>query len=77
MSQKKKPYVQTVILGIISIAAYVYLLTHQDVFTNLFTRGGMYAALPLVAVFFVSFVHGPFASNVLSLMGIEAAKKKK
>ena len=40
-----------------------------------FTKGGMYAALPIVTVFAFSFVHGAFTSNLWSLLGIEATKK--
>jgi hypothetical protein len=35
----------------------------------------MYAALPVATVFFFSFAHGAFASNLWSLLGIEAMKK--
>jgi hypothetical protein len=42
-----------------------------------FTRGGIYAALPILAAFFFSFLHGAFASNVLSVLGLEAAKSRK
>ena len=40
-----------------------------------FTKGGIYAALPIVTVFAFSFVYGPFTSNLWSLLGIEATKK--
>jgi hypothetical protein len=40
-----------------------------------FHKGGIYAALPIVTVFAVSFVHGAFASNLWSLLGVEATKK--
>ena len=40
-----------------------------------FTKGGIFAALPIVTVFAFSFVHASFASNLWSLLGIEATKK--
>jgi hypothetical protein len=75
-TSKKKPIVKMIIMGIISLSAYGVVFTHQDLVTRYFTKGGYYAALPIVAVFFFSFVHGPFANYVLSVLGIEPKKKK-
>jgi hypothetical protein len=38
------------------------------------TKGGMFAAVPIVTVFLVSFVHGAFASNLWTCLGITARK---
>lgn len=73
--KKKKPYLMTVVFGVISLSAYVALFTHQGWVTDTFTKGGYYAAYPIVAAFFFSFVHGAFASNLLSMLGLEAKKK--
>jgi hypothetical protein len=73
---KKKPIGKMVIFGIISLSAYFMVFTHQDIITEYATKGGYYAALPIIAVFFFSFVHAPFASYVLSVLGIEPKKKK-
>ncbi len=75
--QKKKPYLKAIILGIISIFSYVALFSNQEIVTNISTKGGVYSALPILAVFYFSLIHGAFASNILSMLGIEAAKKKK
>lgn len=72
----KKPYMKAVVYGVISIASYVAVLTNQEAITGLFTRGKWYAALPIVTVFFFSFVHGAFANYALSAMGMEAKKKR-
>jgi hypothetical protein len=74
---KKKPIGKMILLGIISITAYILVFTHQELVTNYATRGGIYAAIPIAAVFFFSFVHGPFASYVLNVLGIEPKKKNK
>jgi hypothetical protein len=37
----------------------------------------VYTTLPIVTVFYFSFLHGAFASNVLSVLGLEAAKSRK
>jgi hypothetical protein len=75
-TSKKKPIVKMIIMGIISLSAYIAVFTNQDIITKYATKGGYYAALPIVAVFFFSFVHGPFANYVLSVLGIEPKKKK-
>jgi hypothetical protein len=76
-SSKKKPYGAAIILGIISVALYVGLLTQQEVVNEYFTKGGVYAFLPIVAAFLFSFVHGNFTGNFWTVLGIEASKKKK
>lgn len=74
---KKKPYGAAILMGIISISLYVLLLSKQDVLNEYFGRGGMYAFLPIITAFIFSFVHGSFTGNFWTLLGIEAAKKKK
>jgi hypothetical protein len=79
MSERKmkKPYMKAIIFGIISIASYLYLFQNSTLVMDTFTRGGAYAALPIAAAFYFSFMHGAFASNVLDVMGLEAKTKKK
>ncbi len=76
-SSKKKPYGAAIILGIISLALYVGLLTQQEFVNEYFTKGGVYAFLPIAAAFLFSFVHGNFTGNFWTLLGVEASKKKK
>ena len=73
--KKKKPYLMTVVVGAVSLVMYVALFTHQEWVTETFTKGGYYAAYPIVAAFLFSFIHGAFASNLLSSLGLEAKKK--
>ena len=42
---------------------------------TMFTKGGLYALLPVAAVFVFSYVHGNFASYVWTSLGIEASNK--
>lgn len=74
--EKKKPYVQMIIFGLISLASYGALFTNERLVTEVFTRGGYYAAFPIVTAFWFSFMHGAFGSNLLSVLGLEAKKKK-
>lgn len=76
-SAKKKPTGKMILLGIISIALYVILLTKQDTVISYFGRGGLYAVLPIATALLFSFVHGSFTGNFWTVLGIEASKKKK
>jgi hypothetical protein len=75
-SIKKKPYGKLVVFGAVVITLYSVLLMHQGLVNDYFTRGGLYAFLPIAAAFLISFVHGNFTGNFWTLLGIEAKKKK-
>ena len=66
---------RTIGLGLGSVALYAAVFTNSDAVMTYFTRGGVFAALPIITVFAFSFVYGPFTSNLWSLLGIEATKK--
>mgnify|MGYP000081805501 CR=1 FL=1 len=76
-SLKKKPYGKMILMGIISIALYVILLLKQDIINQYSGRGGAYAFLPIATAFIFSFFHGSFTGNFWTVLGIEAAKKRK
>jgi hypothetical protein len=76
-STKKKPIGKMLFMGILSIALYATLLLKQDLVNSTFAKGGMYAFLPIIAAFVFSYFHGSFTGNFWTVMGIEAAKKKK
>ncbi len=72
---KKKPVAKTVAFGAVSVALYAAVFMNAGAVMQLFTKGGIYAALPILTVFAFSFAHGTFASNFWSLLGIEAMKR--
>lgn len=74
---KKKPVGKMLLTGIISIALYAALLLNQDIINSYFGKGGFYALLPIITAFIFSFIHGSFTGNFWTVLGIEAAKKKK
>ena len=74
--KKKKPYAMALIMGVVSIGSYLAIFFNQETVTDFSTRNGYFIALPIVAAFYFSFIHGAFASSVLSVLGIEAKKKK-
>jgi hypothetical protein len=75
--QKKKPYLQTVLFGVVSIALYVLLLSKQDLINENVAKGGFYALLPIAMAFAFSFFHGNFTGCFWTSCGIEASKKTK
>ena len=71
---KSKPYLKTAFFGAISISAYILLFKNEKLVTDVFTMGGWRWVYPVGAAFFFSFIHGAFASNLLSSLGLEAKK---
>ncbi|MEK6744911.1 MAG: hypothetical protein AABZ15_14940 [Nitrospirota bacterium] len=74
---KKKPVGKMLIMGLISIALYALLLAKQDDVNSIFARGGWYAFLPIITAFVFSFFHGSFTGDFWTVLGVEAARKKK
>ena len=73
-SRRAKLYGTTLLSGAVSILSYILLYTHQDWVTRHFTRGGVYAVLPIATAFYFSFVHGTFTSCLLEVLGFRAKK---
>jgi len=73
---KGRPYIKAMIWGVVSVALYVTLLTHQEEINANFANGGMYAFLPIAVAFLFSIVHGSFTGHFWSALGVEASKKK-
>lgn len=76
-SNRKRPVGKMIIMGIVSVALYGILLTNQDVVNGYVSRGGLFAFFPIMVAFIFSMVHGSFTGKFWTVMGIEAAKKKK
>ncbi len=75
-SIKKKPYGKVVLFGAVVITLYAFLLMNQGLVNNYYSRGGLYAFLPIATAFIFSFSHGTFTGNFWTVLGIEAKKKK-
>lgn len=71
----KKPVGKLVVFGICSAIIYVAVLSYQGLITTYFTRGALYAVLPIAGAFALSYVHGHFAGYFWTVLGIEANKK--
>ena len=74
-SKKKKPLGKMIVFGILSTALYAAVFAYQGVITAYFTRGALYALLPIATAFAVSYIHGGFTGYFWSVLGIEATKK--
>jgi len=71
---KRKPVGKMVLFGICSAIIYVALLSYQGFITAYFTRGALYAILPIAGAFAISYLHGHFTGYFWSVLGIEARK---
>jgi hypothetical protein len=65
------------VMGLISVALYALLLNKQDEVNSMFGKGGWFAFLPIITAFVFSFFHGSFTGDFWTVLGIEAARKKK
>jgi len=74
---KKKPVGAMIVMGIVSIALYTTLLLKQDLINENFAKGGLYALLPIITAFVFSYFHGGFTGHFWTVLGVEAARKKK
>ncbi|MEW6388048.1 MAG: universal stress protein [Thermodesulfobacteriota bacterium] len=73
--RQMRPWGKTIAWGIGTAALYAATFLNSGTVMKYFTRGGWYAALPIMTVFAFSFVHGAFAHHLWSALGIEATKK--
>lgn len=69
---KKQALLRMIGFGAASAAVYGIVFQHASAITEIFSRGGVYAAAPIATVFLVSYVHGGFASSLWSALGINA-----
>ncbi len=74
-AKKAKPWGKTLVFGGMAAVMYAAVFLNGDTVMQYFTKGGVYAALPIATVFAFSFVHGAFANYLWSVLGIEAGKK--
>ncbi len=75
--KRKKPLGIMALTGIISIGLYVALLSNQNLLNSNFSKGGLFAFLPIITAFVFSFFHGSFTGYFWTVLGVEASKKKK
>ncbi|QJT10321.1 hypothetical protein [Oceanidesulfovibrio marinus] len=74
--KKKRARNRAMLYGIVSVALYTAVFTNSDLVMKYFAKGGVFAILPVAAVFVFSYVHGTFASNFWTAVGVEGNSKK-
>ena len=73
--QTSKPIGRTIVFGALTAAFYTGFFTYGDAIAAQFSQGSLWAAGPIATVFAVSYLHGEFASNLWSVLGISAVHK--
>ncbi len=63
---------RTIGWGLATVALYAAVFLNSDTVMTYFTRGGVYAALPVASVFVFSYVHGTFSHLIWEMLGIRA-----
>ena len=74
--KRKKIVVPMILTGIVSVGLYAALLANQEILNDSFSKGGLFALLPIATAFVFSFIHGTFTGHFWTFFGIEASKKK-
>jgi hypothetical protein len=74
-SRRSRAKSKALLFGAASIALYATVFSFSDTVLHYCARGGFYNVLPVAAVFLFSYVHGTFASNAWTALGIEASTK--
>jgi hypothetical protein len=70
-----RPVGKLIAFGVLSLLLYGLAFWNQDRLLGVMSLGSWYAVLPIVTVFFFSFVHGAFANYVWKALGIRAKRR--
>ncbi len=73
-TSKKRHIKNCFIFGALTACLYAAVFTHQDLVMKYFTKGGVFALLPVAMVLAISYFHGNFTSSFWSALGIEGSK---
>ncbi|MGE4551969.1 MAG: hypothetical protein AB7D57_02590 [Desulfovibrionaceae bacterium] len=71
---RKQAARRAAVFGVLAIGLYAAVFTHTDFIMKYWTQGGVSALLPVATVFLFSYVHGSFASNFWTAIGIQASR---
>lgn len=73
--KKRRAQKLTVVYGIASLALYAVTFMNADEVLHQATMGHFHALIPIATVFLFSYVHGNFAGNLWTALGIEASTR--
>ncbi len=74
-TSKRQAKSKALLFGILSAGIYAAVFLNSATVMKYFTKGGFYNVLPVLTVFVVSYIHGSFASNVWTALGVNASHK--
>lgn len=73
---QRKPYLELCGTGVASAAMYLLLYLYENEIMETFSRtDGFYPALPILAAFLFSMVHGAFTAYFWDVIGIRALRR--
>ena len=70
-SKKNSSIIKSLVLGVVSFSTYTILFIYEEWVIQNFSKGGFYAALPIVTALLFSFIHGAFSSNFIYTLGLK------
>ena len=73
-TSRKRHVKNCFVFGALTVGLYAAVFTNQELVMTYFTKGGVFALLPVAVVFALSNVHGNFTSSFWSALGIEGSK---
>lgn len=74
-NNQAKPMKPAVLWGIVSLIMYLAVFLNQQIITDCFTRGGVFAAAVILTALAFSFVHGAFANYLIEAIGFKPVSK--
>ena len=72
---QKKKVVKMLGFGLLTVVLYAAVFTNQSTVMLYFTKGRLFATLPILTAFAFSFAHGNFTGYFWHVLGIEASRR--
>jgi len=69
--KKNSAIIKSLMLGVVSFSAYTILFIYEEWVIQNFSKGGCYAALPIITALIFSLIHGTFSSNLIYNLGLK------
>jgi hypothetical protein len=73
-TSRKRHVKNCFVFGALTAGVYAAVFSNQEFVMTYFTKGGLFALLPVAVVFAISYAHGNFTSSFWSALGIEGSK---
>lgn len=73
--RRKTALKSTIFFGLLTAGLYTAVFSNAPLIMKYFTKGGLYAVLPVGTAFIFSFVHGAFTGSFWTACGIEPSKR--